>query len=172
MKNIAFTVVATLIAATVGAQTPAAGGCAGSRDLRLVNGKIATMDARNSVVSEVTIQDGVFTAVGKSSGRLSPCTQVINLGGRTVEIIATPGHTPGHMAFLFDGGWCLTGDVAFHDPLSYSFPEARSVYDTDRDQGVRTRLRLLERLVADRLSIIGYHHPWPGIGRLERTVKH
>jgi glyoxylase-like metal-dependent hydrolase (beta-lactamase superfamily II) len=86
-----------------------------------------------------------------------------------VHALATPGHTPGHMAFLFDGGWCLTGDVAFHDPLSYDFPEAESVYDTDRELGVRTRLRLLDRLVADRLSIVGYHHPWPGLGRLERT---
>jgi glyoxylase-like metal-dependent hydrolase (beta-lactamase superfamily II) len=83
-----------------------------------------------------------------------------------VHALATPGHTPGHMAFLFDGGWCLTGDVAFHDPLSYSFPEAESVYDTDRDLGVRTRRRLLDRLVADRLSILGYHHPWPGLGRV------
>jgi glyoxylase-like metal-dependent hydrolase (beta-lactamase superfamily II) len=73
------------------------------------------------------------------------------------------------MAFLFDGGWCLTGDVAFHDPISYSFPEAESVYDTDRDLAVRTRKRLLDRLVAERLSIVGYHHPWPGLGRLERV---
>jgi glyoxylase-like metal-dependent hydrolase (beta-lactamase superfamily II) len=86
-----------------------------------------------------------------------------------VHALATPGHTPGHMAFLFDGGWCLTGDVAFHDPLSYSFPDAESVYDTDRDLGVRTRLRLLERLVADRLPIVGYHHPWPGLGRVDRV---
>ena len=86
-----------------------------------------------------------------------------------VQALATPGHTPGHMAFLFDGGWCLTGDVAFHDPLSYAFPEAESVYDTDRDLGVLTRKRLLDRLVAERLSIVGYHHPWPGLGRLERA---
>lgn len=86
-----------------------------------------------------------------------------------VHALATPGHTPGHMAFLFDGGWCLTGDVAFHDPLSYAFPEAESLYDTDRDLGVRTRGRLLERLVADRLSIVGYHHPWPGLGRVEKA---
>jgi glyoxylase-like metal-dependent hydrolase (beta-lactamase superfamily II) len=86
-----------------------------------------------------------------------------------VHAMATPGHTPGHMAFLFDGGWCLTGDVAFHDPISYTFPEAESVYDTDRDLGARTRRRLLDRLVADRLSIVGYHHPWPGLGRLERV---
>jgi glyoxylase-like metal-dependent hydrolase (beta-lactamase superfamily II) len=86
-----------------------------------------------------------------------------------VHALATPGHTPGHMAYLFDGGWCLTGDVAYLDPLSYAFPEAESVYDTDRDLGVRTRRRLLDRLVAERLSIVGYHHPWPGLGRLEHT---
>ena len=42
-----------------------------------------------------------------------------------VQAWHTPGHTPGHMAFLFAGGWCLTGDVAFHDPLSYAFPDAQ-----------------------------------------------
>lgn len=86
-----------------------------------------------------------------------------------VQALATPGHTPGHMAYLFDGGWCLTGDVAFHAPLSYAFPDAESAYDTDRDLSMRTRRRSLDRLVANRLSVIGYHHPWPGLGRLERT---
>jgi glyoxylase-like metal-dependent hydrolase (beta-lactamase superfamily II) len=86
-----------------------------------------------------------------------------------VQAWHTPGHTPGHMAFLFAGGWCLTGDVAFHDPLSYAFPEARSAYDADPEQGVATRRRLLERLADERLRVIGYHHPWPGLGRVERA---
>ena len=64
----------TFIASAAAAQTPAPN-CAGARDIRLVNGKIVTMDANNSIVSEVTIQDGVITGVGKSSGRLSPCTR-------------------------------------------------------------------------------------------------
>jgi glyoxylase-like metal-dependent hydrolase (beta-lactamase superfamily II) len=82
----------------------------------------------------------------------------------------TPGHTPGHMAFLFAGGWCLTGDVAFHDPLSYAFPEAESVFDVDRQLGVATRRDLLERLAHEKLQVIGYHHPWPGLGRVERVA--
>jgi glyoxylase-like metal-dependent hydrolase (beta-lactamase superfamily II) len=86
-----------------------------------------------------------------------------------VQAWHTPGHTPGHMAFLFAGGWCLTGDVAFHDPLSYTFPEARSAYDVDPQQGVATRRRLLDRMADERLCVIGYHHPWPGLGRVERT---
>jgi predicted amidohydrolase YtcJ len=58
--------------------------CAGSRDLRLTNGKIVTLDKQNTVVSEVIIQDGKFTAVGKNGDtRTSPCTRTINLRGRT-----------------------------------------------------------------------------------------
>jgi predicted amidohydrolase YtcJ len=91
MRYLSFAL-ATLVAASAAAQTPASGSCAGARDLRLVNGKIATMDAKNSMVSEVTIQDGAFTAVGRSSGRLSPCTKVIDLRGRT----AVPGLIDNH----------------------------------------------------------------------------
>jgi glyoxylase-like metal-dependent hydrolase (beta-lactamase superfamily II) len=86
-----------------------------------------------------------------------------------VQAWLTPGHTPGHMAFLFAGGWCLTGDVAFHDPLSYAFPEANSAYDVDPQLGVATRRRLLDRLVDEKLQVIGYHHPWPGLGHVERS---
>jgi predicted amidohydrolase YtcJ len=88
-------VLATLVAAfalTLGAAVSAQDRCAGARDLRLINGKIVTMDARNSIVSEVTIQDGAFVAVGKGGGRLSPCTKTIDLRGRT----AVPGLIDNH----------------------------------------------------------------------------
>ena len=59
--------------------------CAGARDLHLTNGRFVTMDGRGSTATEVTIQDGRFTAVGpRGSQRLSPCTREINLRGRTV----------------------------------------------------------------------------------------
>src|ERR1700719_2251837 len=83
MKHFILIVTASLVAGTAAAQAPAAANCAGARDLRLTNGRIVTMDAKNSIVSEVTIQDGAFTAVGRGSGRLSPCTKVIDLRGRT-----------------------------------------------------------------------------------------
>ena len=86
-----------------------------------------------------------------------------------VQAWATPGHTPGHMAFLFAGGWCLTGDVAFHDPLSFAFPEAASAFDTDPVAAVETRRGLLGRLADEKLAAIGYHYPWPGIGHVERA---
>src|SRR6476619_540794 len=95
MKPLVFalaTVIAASFTSGAAAQTPAAPNCAGARDIRLVNGKIATMDAKNSIVSEVTIQDGVITGVGRSSGRLSPCTRVVDLKGRT----AVPGLVDNH----------------------------------------------------------------------------
>src|ERR1700684_2068187 len=66
-----------------------AGDCADSGDLRLINGKIVTMDAKNSVLSSVAIQNGRFDFSG---GKLSPCTKMINLHGRT----AVPGLIDNH----------------------------------------------------------------------------
>ncbi|HTW64130.1 MAG TPA: amidohydrolase family protein [Bryobacteraceae bacterium] len=67
----------------------AAGNCDGSRDLRLVNGNIVTMDARNTTIHSVVIQNGRFDFSG---GKLSPCTKTINLHGRT----AVPGLIDNH----------------------------------------------------------------------------
>src|SRR5215475_8410473 len=97
MKTLVF-LLTTLVASSSLAQAPTAN-CAGSRDLHLVNGKIATMDGKNTIVNEVTIQNGVFTAVGKGSGRLSPCTKTIDLKGRTV----VPGLVDNHNHILLLG---------------------------------------------------------------------
>ncbi|MGH9646313.1 MAG: amidohydrolase [Bryobacteraceae bacterium] len=84
-----------IVAAGIGlvhAQTPDSR-CAGSRDLHLTNGRIMTMDPQNTVVSEVIIQEGRFTAVGRNGDmRTGPCTRTINLRGRTV----TPGLIDNH----------------------------------------------------------------------------
>jgi predicted amidohydrolase YtcJ len=67
--------------------------CDGARDLRLINGKIVTMDKRNSIVSEVTIQEGRFAAVGKAANlKLNVCTKTVDLHGRT----AVPGLIDNH----------------------------------------------------------------------------
>ncbi len=75
--------------------------CSGARDLRLINGRIVTMDEGNSILAEVTIQNGRFVAPG---GKLNPCTKVINLRGRSVvpglidnhNHIVLLGMRPGH----------------------------------------------------------------------------
>ena len=74
--------------------------CAGARDVKLVNGKIHTLDGRNSIVQSVTIKNGKFTAVGTDQGSDGgPCMRVINLGGRT----AVPGLVDNHNHFVLLG---------------------------------------------------------------------
>lgn len=74
--------------------------CAGARDVKLVNGRIHTLDGGNSIVSSVTIKNGRFAAVGREmDGDGGPCMRVINLGGRT----AVPGLVDNHNHFLLLG---------------------------------------------------------------------
>src|SRR5579862_1177369 len=79
--NMRYLLVGMLAAGCAWAQ----GSCSGSRDLHLTNGKIVTLDKANTIVSDVVIQDGKFTAVGKTGDtRTSACTRIINLRGRTM----------------------------------------------------------------------------------------
>jgi predicted amidohydrolase YtcJ len=81
---------AILLAAALFARTSSAATdpCADSRNLRLINGQIHTMDRNNSIVSSVTIQNGVFDPANKPA----PCTKTIDLHGRT----AVPGLIDNH----------------------------------------------------------------------------
>ena len=67
-----------------------------SGTLVFVNGRIHTMDARNSIVSSVTVKDGRFTAVGNGAHAQGPGVRVINLEGRTV----VPGIIESHTHFV------------------------------------------------------------------------
>ncbi len=49
--------------------------------------------------------------------------EVIDLGGRTIEIIHTPGHSPGHMCFYEAAkGYLFTGDLVYKDTLFAYYP--------------------------------------------------
>jgi predicted amidohydrolase YtcJ len=64
------------------AQTPAAVG--DEITLALVNGRIHTLDAANTIVNTVTIRNGRFIAVGGRPPKAGPSVRVIDLHGRTV----------------------------------------------------------------------------------------
>lgn len=47
----------------------------------------------------------------------------IDLGGRTLEVLHTPGHSPGHMCFFERGtGFLFTGDLVYKDELFAYYP--------------------------------------------------
>jgi len=75
--------------------------CKAGGSLRLVNGKIHTMDKKDSVVSSVLIKNGKFAAVGHRRGDDGDdgCARTINLHGRTV----VPGIIDNHNHILLLG---------------------------------------------------------------------
>jgi glyoxylase-like metal-dependent hydrolase (beta-lactamase superfamily II) len=89
-----------------------------------------------------------------------------------LSFVATPGHTPGHMAVLVESGGerlLIGGDVLAHSAISFARPEWRFGSDYDRDLAVATRRRLLDRLASERLPLVGFHLPYPGHGVVERS---
>jgi glyoxylase-like metal-dependent hydrolase (beta-lactamase superfamily II) len=87
-----------------------------------------------------------------------------------LSVVDTPGHTQGHISLALAGNDGLTvgGDVLTHPLISFRHPEWRSPADHVPDQAVTTRRKLLDRLVADRSRLIGFHLPYPGLGTVER----
>jgi glyoxylase-like metal-dependent hydrolase (beta-lactamase superfamily II) len=90
-----------------------------------------------------------------------------------IRMIATPGHTPGHMSVLVESeGEQL---IALGDSMSNAFtnfvhPTWYNGSDIDGDQTVTTRQRLLDMAAADRITLVGYHFPFPGVGHVLRTA--
>src|SRR2546428_10373808 len=75
--------------------------CRAGGSLRLVNGKIHTMDKNDSIVSSSRIRNGKFAAVGHRRGDDSDdeCARTINLHGRTV----VPGIIDSHNHIILLG---------------------------------------------------------------------
>lgn len=86
-----------------------------------------------------------------------------------VTMIDTPGHTVGHMAVMLesDGQQMLVvGDAINHVYASFEHPDWYFGFDTEKDQAVATRRRLLDMAATDRIPIAGYHLPFPGVGHV------
>ena len=86
----------TLVLASLVAAAFTASASAQTADTILVNGKILTVDARESVVEALSIRDGRIVATGTAAAmrRLAgPTTQTIDLQGRTV----VPGLIDSHL---------------------------------------------------------------------------
>lgn len=77
------------------------------------------------------------------------------------------GHTPGHMVYMLDSGGkqvLIMADTANHYVWSLAYPEWEVRFDIDKAAAAETRKKVLGMVAADRIPLIGYHMPWPGMG--------
>jgi glyoxylase-like metal-dependent hydrolase (beta-lactamase superfamily II) len=84
---------------------------------------------------------------------------------------ATPGHTPGHMAFEVQIGAetvMIVGDAIGNHHLGFEQPTWHSNSDQDPTLGAATRSNLLDQLAHEQMRFIGFHLPGGGLGRAEK----
>ncbi|MGY0777702.1 MBL fold metallo-hydrolase [Azospirillum argentinense] len=116
-----------------------------------------------------------FAAAIKSS--LEPVGNAVELYEAGAEIvpglttIVASGHTPGMATFLVHSGndqLLLTADLAYHPVVNVDNPW-RPGPDRDKDTALASRRRIFDRAAADRIPVLGFHFPFPGLGRMLKT---
>jgi glyoxylase-like metal-dependent hydrolase (beta-lactamase superfamily II) len=117
---------------------------------------------------------GVAIGTNRRLGLLAKRIESVRAGAEIISgmtLIDTAGHTPGHVSVRLDFGSAallVGGDALTNSIVSFERPKWAWGPDLDRDTAVATRLKLLDQLATDRLTLLGYHMPWPGLGRVER----
>lgn len=85
--------------------------------------------------------------------------------------IAASGHTPGMATFLVHSGAdqvLLTADLAYHPVVNIDRPW-RPGPDRDQEAAAAARRRIFDRAAAEGMLVLGFHYPFPGLGRILRT---
>ena len=109
----------------------------------------------------------VFGSIAKDVRRYEPGQEV----APGIASIAAYGHTPGHTAFAVASGnqsMLVLSDTTNHPWLFARNPEWQPAFDIDGSMAVNTRRKLLDRAVADRMLVQGYHFPFPASGFIAR----
>ena len=78
-----------------------------------------------------------------------------------MRAIATPGHTPGHTSYLVGSGkqqFLVLGDVTNIPVLFVKNPGWHAVFDSDAALAETNRRKMMDRAIADKLTVAGYHY--------------
>jgi glyoxylase-like metal-dependent hydrolase (beta-lactamase superfamily II) len=87
-----------------------------------------------------------------------------------VSLMATPGHTPGHVSVLIESRGeraVITGDL-MHHPIQIAVPATEANFDMDKAQAARTRCDFVQRFGGSGTLVIGSHFAEPTAGLIVR----
>jgi len=88
-----------------------------------------------------------------------------------IRFVSSPGHTPGHRAFHLSSGssqLMISNDTAYVPALVVANPGWHGQYDQNAAMAEESRRKLLDRVIADKVMICGYHFPFPGAGTIAK----
>ncbi|HEY2210588.1 MAG TPA: MBL fold metallo-hydrolase [Bradyrhizobium sp.] len=84
------------------------------------------------------------------------------------------GHTPGHTSYVLSSGsdkLFIQSDVTNHPSLFVANPGWHLMFDQDPALAEKTRRKVYDMLVADRMRVQGFHYPFPANGYVEKDGK-
>ena len=87
-----------------------------------------------------------------------------------IAAVSTPGHTPGHMAFEVRNGSdtaLIVGDAIGNHHVAFRMPAWESGSDQNMPLAAETRVMLFDRLASEQITMVGFHLPNGGIGRVD-----
>lgn len=93
---------------------------------------LPTEQVKNLVVEKCDLPEGFdvdrYALFQGNPTKVLKDQDVIDLGGRKIEVLHTPGHSPGHMCFYEkDRGYLFTGDLVYVGALFANFPSTDPV---------------------------------------------
>lgn len=81
-----------------------------------------------------------------------------------IQALELLGHTPGHTGYIIGEGsesLLIWGDIVHFPHIQIAQPEVTIAFDSDPVQASKTRKRLLEQVVSDKLLVTGMHFNAP-----------
>ena len=109
----------------------------------------------------------VLRRIESRSARIKPGDEV----APGIVAIDTAGHTPGHISLLISSGsdkLLVTADAFQNAHISCAHPDWHPRADMDGDRAANSRRQLLDMAATEKLRVLCYHIPFPGLGRVER----
>ena len=86
-----------------------------------------------------------------------------------VRAFPTPGHTPGHTAWLVDSngeGLLIWGDIVHFPGIQFAFPDTSVAYDIDQAAAAAARKKVLKFATGEKLRVAGVHLDFPAFGHI------
>ena len=88
-----------------------------------------------------------------------------------IRAVAAYGHTQGHTLFLIESKnekLLVWGDLTHAMAIQMPFPQVAMSFDTNTDAAIAARLKVLEYVAANKITIAGIHNAFPGMGNLTK----
>lgn len=86
-----------------------------------------------------------------------------------VRAFPTPGHTPGHTAWLIESngeGLLIWGDIVHFPGMQFAFPDTSVAYDIDPAAAAEARKKVLKFAAGEKLRVAGVHLDFPTFGHV------